>query len=238
MLFWDKESAPLFKEIKRLYGKSGYILVVTADHGSAFDERHPKFANGYDLYTATLHIPMLWCGPYFKPGDVRDTPVSLMDVLPTFVNLLGLGGDFSFEGTSLVPLLAGKLAAFNGRHIFHQFFLSEKAIKGKDPLQQVAVRSATHNYIWNRLKDTRELYDFTKDPWETNSLVGRKSKLTAEMHARLQALLYRVHKRYNPALKGGAETQGEDGAGEGSAEAGLGEESGSDGLGEETGEHP
>jgi arylsulfatase A-like enzyme len=226
MLFWDKESAPLFKEIKRQYGKQGYILVVTADHGSAFDERHPKFANGYDLYTATLHIPMLWCGPSFKPQDVRDTPVSLMDVLPTFVNLLGLGGDFTFEGTSLVPLLAGKLDAFAGRHIFHQFFLSEKAIKGKDPLQQVAVRSGTHNYIWNRLQDTRELYEYRKDPWETDNLVGGRAKLTSEMHARLQAWLYRVHKRYNPALKGHLGATQEESSAEESGESG-GSESGS-----------
>ena len=41
------------------------VVVVTGDHGVAFDPpRHEKFNYGYDLYSAVLHVPLIVHGPF------------------------------------------------------------------------------------------------------------------------------------------------------------------------------
>jgi len=63
-------------------------VIVTADHSTVF---HPNPAlrrghYGYDLYTATLNVPLIVNGPQVHPGRV-DELVSTMDITPTVLDL-------------------------------------------------------------------------------------------------------------------------------------------------------
>lgn len=166
------------------------LVVVTADHGESFDERHPTKHHGYDLHTNVLRVPMLFDMPGFTPRTV-DGLVSLMDVTPTLVNLARLKGKFDFEGTSLVPALLRE-EGLDDRVTFHTFYLPEDVKHGKDPLRLVAVRTARYNLIHDRQSNVYSLYDFTVDPVEKNNLFDRQPQVAAALQAQLQLWTFRV----------------------------------------------
>lgn len=64
------------------------IVIITSDHGEAFDD-HDNSRHGATVYEEELHVPLLVFGPGIVPGP-RDTPVSLVELLPTLLALAGL----------------------------------------------------------------------------------------------------------------------------------------------------
>jgi arylsulfatase A-like enzyme len=194
ILWWDQEMAPLLDEIDKLYAQTGYLLILTADHGASFDANHKRHTHGYDLHTSVLHIPMLYCSPHLAPKHVQQTPVTLLDMVPTLVNLCGLKApDSGFEGTSLVPLLTGT-QEWEERKVYHQFYLAEEHFRDKEALRAVAVRSADYNYIWNRKKDQYHFFNYSTDPFESKSLMDSEVDLAVEYDDLLKSWLFRVHK--------------------------------------------
>lgn len=83
------------------------IIAVVADHGEAFLE-HDVFGHRQDLSEEVLRIPMIFWGPGRVPAGKRvDAPVSLVDVLPTLVDLAELPPEPDLYGRSLRPLMEG-----------------------------------------------------------------------------------------------------------------------------------
>ena len=64
------------------------------------------------------------CGPGVAPGGVVSAPVSLVDVLPTLLEISEQEPDPSLPGTSLMPLATGggsPPAAFRDRPVFSEY---------------------------------------------------------------------------------------------------------------------
>jgi arylsulfatase A-like enzyme len=145
-------------------------IIFTADHSTVF---HPnpesrKYHYGYDLYTATLHVPLVVHGPGIVPGRVDD-PVSTMDIAPTILDLMKIPEPAQFNGTSLAPeLFAGQHDP--KRYLFHEYYLPEFILRGKDPLQIVSVRDAHWDLILDRDRGIYELYDWPADYYEQHDL--------------------------------------------------------------------
>ena len=76
------------------------VVVIAADHGEEFHE-HGVVGHGLDLYNETLQVPLLLLAPG-RPPAVADESVSLIDVAPTILDLIGAPAEPSFEGRSLV----------------------------------------------------------------------------------------------------------------------------------------
>jgi len=164
----DQQFGRLIEAIdQELAGKA--LVVVTGDHGVAFDEpRHQKFNYGYDLYTAVLHVPLIVHAPFVTPR-VLDGLVSTMDITPTLANLLRLPGPFRFEGVSLLPeLFTGK--SERPPELMHQMFLEEKLWKDQQPLERVALRTQKYNLLHDRKSGFYELYAWQDDYFETRDL--------------------------------------------------------------------
>jgi hypothetical protein len=82
------------------------VVVLTSDHGEALGE-HGAWGHGLNLYQEGVLVPLLARGPGVPPGDV-DTPVQLLDLGPTVLELMGVAGADGMVGRSL---LAGGSAA-------------------------------------------------------------------------------------------------------------------------------
>ncbi len=188
---WDSHITPLLDEVSKQF-KDGYVLIITADHGSAFDSRHARRTHGYDLHTPVLHIPLMVCSNHIPPRRVTETTVTLLDIFPTLANLLALDTSVALEGTSLVPLLFGPLE-WPRRLIFHQFYLAEKISQGADPLYAVSVRDGRYDYIWNRKKNDYSLYDWEADPFEETDLSDNSPELASHYDGILKNWLARVY---------------------------------------------
>jgi arylsulfatase A-like enzyme len=117
MSMYDAEVAAVDEEIGRLFDaleKSGILehalVIVTADHGEEFLE-HGIFGHGHNLFNTTVRVPLIIAGPGIPAGRVVSENVSLVDLAPTVLDLMGVKPEASFEGRSLVPLLRGAAPA-------------------------------------------------------------------------------------------------------------------------------
>lgn len=130
------------------------VLIVGSDHGEAFGQ-HDTTYHGQTLYEELLRIPLAIRVPGAAPRVV-DTPVSLIDVGPTVLDLAGLPTPGAFMGQSLLPLVRGEPAAL-GRPIIAEFWTKQALVVGA----RKVILDET---------GTVEVYDLGKDPNETMNL--------------------------------------------------------------------
>lgn len=168
LMLVDRDVGRVIDAIDSLY-KGEALIIVTADHGIAFDPpRHEKFNYGYDLSTAVLHVPLLFHASFIPKRDV-DSLVSTMDIVPTLLNLLRIPSLAPIEGTSLVPeLLRGERS--RPPELMHQMFLEERLWKHEEPLERVSLRTDRFNLLQDRKTGFFELYDYRRDYFETHDL--------------------------------------------------------------------
>ncbi len=88
------------------------LLIVAADHGTA---SHAGLLNpmpdrwGASYYSYAHRVPMIIVWPERIPAGVRiPGPVSMIDMLPTIVELAGLPAPEVLQGRSLAPVLLGR----------------------------------------------------------------------------------------------------------------------------------
>lgn len=81
-------------------------LVVTSDHGESLGE-HDIYFDHHGLYDETIWVPLLVRLPSGLEDRVTET-VSLLDVMPTVLDLLGIEASSPLDGWSLRPLLYGE----------------------------------------------------------------------------------------------------------------------------------
>jgi arylsulfatase A-like enzyme len=83
------------------------LLVFTADHGDYAGD-YGLQRKGVGVPECLIRIPLLVCGPGVAPQPAnRRDHVSLVDVLPTLGEALGLEVPYGVQGRSLWPLLTG-----------------------------------------------------------------------------------------------------------------------------------
>jgi choline-sulfatase len=76
------------------------IVIVTADYAEEFRE-HGSLQHGFALYQESVRIPLIVTGPGVPAGRVVTDNVSIVDVAPTALELLGVAPEPRFEGRSL-----------------------------------------------------------------------------------------------------------------------------------------
>ncbi|MCB9677551.1 MAG: sulfatase [Alphaproteobacteria bacterium] len=158
-------------ELERLYGQidDNDILVFFSDHGEEFWD-HGGYEHGHTLYDELLRVPFVLKGPGIPAGR-SDAPVSLLDLTPTVLDLLGLPPIPDADGKSLVALAKGDAAARTA-------FGSRKQAFGR-PLygfERWGVLDGTTK--WTTSEGNEELYDLAADPGEEDSLVeARRDEL-------------------------------------------------------------
>lgn len=134
------------------------IVVVTSDHGEGFLE-HDKLLHSYTPYDEVLQVPLVFRLPQglLTPVPEVESPVGLIDVMPTLLQLANLPAAPHAQGRSLVPLMRDEPTT-------ERWIFTESA-------EAAAVRSSTHKLI--RFHDGRhEFYDLRSDPEEQDPDTG------------------------------------------------------------------
>jgi arylsulfatase A-like enzyme len=102
--YTDQEVGRLIEGLKQRGVWDQALVVVLSDHGEEFAE-HGHFEHD-QLYRELLHVPLLVRLPGGRLGGTSVAgPCSLLDVMPTLLELLGLEGPETMQGHSLVPAL-------------------------------------------------------------------------------------------------------------------------------------
>ncbi|MBL8840318.1 MAG: sulfatase [Planctomycetes bacterium] len=102
----DRELERLAAELAARGRLDNAVIVVTSDHGESFGERGARLHRG-SLQRDTTHVPLIVRAPgLVAPDTVVATPVSLLAVPTTLLDLLGLQKG-AYPDASLAPWLSG-----------------------------------------------------------------------------------------------------------------------------------
>jgi arylsulfatase A-like enzyme len=148
-------------------------VIVVADHGELLGE-WDMYMHGRTLFEPLLHVPLLARGPGARPGPV-ETPVSLVDLAPTLLELAGLAAPPSFRGRSLAPALRGE--RLEDRPVVAELL---QTYREQDARQRhvLAVRDGSRKLLV-RTDGVVERYDLAADPDERRPLATRQGELGA-----------------------------------------------------------
>jgi arylsulfatase A-like enzyme len=156
------------------------FLVLTSDHGEEFLE-HGSVLHGRTQFDEVLRVPLILVGPGLPPGVRVREPVSLVDVMPTALALLGQPAPAGVDGVDLGPLWAGDGASLGERFLFGEADWRNEA----DEVLR-SVRRGPFKLIHDRRNGARRLYDLVRDPREQVNVVAEHPEIGDELWAALE----------------------------------------------------
>lgn len=108
--FMDAEIGRLLGALRRLQRYERTILVAVADHGEllGLHPGRPIQTHSTHLVRETLHVPLLVRVPGGFPPGVVAAQVTVVDILPTILDVLALPLPAHLAGRSLSPLALGR----------------------------------------------------------------------------------------------------------------------------------
>ena len=176
---YDDEIAESDAQVGRILDALGQdaassVIVVAADHGEAFGE-HGEISHSLFVYDTTLRVPLVIAGPGV-PTRTVGSPVSLVDVAPTVLPLLGLAR-LDSDGVDLAPTFTGADAP--ARDLYAESWAPLLDF-GWSPLR--SLRSQGFKYIE---APRAELYETARDPDETRDLAAADAPRAAQLRDRL-----------------------------------------------------
>lgn len=160
------------------FGNDTY-LVISADHGEAFGE-HGMYKHAFELWDVLTHVPLLVCGPGIQRQRIAERR-SHIDLVPTFLDLLGQPVPPNLPGKSLVPELTGKSAPENREPIYLE--LTEDS---HNPPRR-ALLYGDYKLIWSGPHDKFQLFNLKQDPAEDKDLSKTDPAALTDMVARYHA---------------------------------------------------
>ncbi len=206
-LAWEKLDSRLNEFCKQL--PENTIIVLTADHGESIRYRADRTwlgyfgrklrklfglaprrvdwrNHGFFLFEELIRIPFGIRGPGVPANAVIDKQVRQIDIAPTIVDLLGLGGVIETQGRSLVPLMHGRdiprLPAYiqTGR---------TDALRCWHGLRLPPYKYVEHPRYGPNLHLCPTLFDLKADQAETKNVAASKPDVALELRGKIDDVL-------------------------------------------------
>ncbi len=136
---------------------SRVVWIISADHGQAFGE-HGTTHHSKTLYDELIRVPLWIRIPGVEPRVV-DEFVSLIDLGPTILDLMGAPTPGTFMGQSLVPALRGLGLQLS------------RPLGAEGRLKQALLFPDGIKAIRDQRTHTQEVYDLNTDPTEADNIV-------------------------------------------------------------------
>lgn len=181
--YTDQIFGKLIDDLERLDLLDDTIIVVTSDHGEEFGE-HGGLGHSKTLYDEVLRVPLVvWAPGLVSAGRRIAEQISLVDVTPTLLDLLGVQAPAGLHGVSLRGLLNGEEQPLDEVRF-------AEGLNQETPRRRLLV-ARTKDYKWIQLEgdpEPSEVYDLRTDPGEKNpskdpALIARGRDLIARYRA-------------------------------------------------------
>ncbi len=170
----DEQIGKLLGVLDEIGVRERTLIVFVGDHGEGLGQHNEK-GHGLLIYDSTMHVPMIFSAPPpFPQGQVVHDQVSLVDVMPTILDLLGLPAQDDSDGITLLEKTS------DGRSSVYIETILPKYQHGWAPL--IGLRRLDHKLI---LAPESELYDLQLDPGEKDNLHQSESELAKELFEEL-----------------------------------------------------
>ena len=193
--YTDENIGVLLQTLEQLNIANRTLVVLTSDHGEEFLE-HGGTGHGQSLYEEQIRVPLIMRYPHVLPASrIIKERAKMIDIMPTILDLLGIGWDGHMEGASLLPLVRQDNIESHENYIFSETYLGY--FQGK---------AITHNkwkYIFTEVSELRdinklgpeELYDLDNDRGESRNLINQKPKIAKEFREKLLSFTRYAHER-------------------------------------------
>lgn len=178
----DRRLGELLAALARGGRRDDTLIVLTADHGEGLGD-HGYLGHVGALYEEQLLVPLILSWPGRLPaGETVETPVSLLDLLPTVTDLLSIPDDAPRLGRSLAPLI--ERAPGSGVDVP---IVAETAPGGLG-----AIIAGDLKLIADPSFQGAMLYDLARDPRETRNRAQDQPAQVAELAGMMTAQLARA----------------------------------------------
>lgn len=162
----------LFLEKNNLLAKT--LIIFTADHGESLGE-HKESTHGFFLYEGAIHVPLIFVTPFAEFHGVEVEPtVSLVDIMPTVLEMAGLSIPPTVQGKSL--LIYFKKPKRKERNLVYAETFYPRLHFGWSELR--CLQDGRWKLI---IAPEPELYNLELDPKERNNLAFQEKKLLTKM---------------------------------------------------------
>jgi arylsulfatase A-like enzyme len=145
------------------------VIIITSDHGEEFLE-HGGVLHGRTMYQELIHVPLVIRGPGLPQAKRIREMVSLVDVMPTLLGLVGIPNPPGLEGYDLCSLWRTPSSRLPDRLIF-----AEADHKNKENDIKRAVRGPRYKLHYDRLTKESHIYDLLNDPQERNNIAAKEA---------------------------------------------------------------
>ena len=155
------------------------IVILTSEHGDQMGDHN--ILQKSVLYEESIRVPLLVKVPWLESSDKKKKGrLSLSDLVPTMLDLMGADIPDQLHGRSRVPVMVGAetlddnnvVVEWNGRNL-------EPSANGVkfDEIQNRTKRAFISSDGWKLivgLEDKNELFDLNSDPEELSNLIDSK----------------------------------------------------------------
>jgi len=172
----DDQIGRILDALKRSGKAEETYIFFTADHGLAVG--HHGLMGKQNMFEHSMRVPLIVNGPALAKDRRIETPVYLQDIMPTTLELAGVGVPEHVQFKSLKPLLEGKKT----EHY--------EAIYGAYKDLQRMVRRGDYKLIYYPKIHKTLLFNLREDREEMMNLAGKKeyAGLVAELKGKLREL--------------------------------------------------
>jgi arylsulfatase A-like enzyme/Tfp pilus assembly protein PilF len=196
--FADHCVGQVLEKLRQLGLHDSTLIVITGDHGEMLGE-HGELNHGFFIYEGALRVPLVVRVPR-APAAPRqvDLPVSLIDIVPTVLSLVGAEVPKDVQGMDLSPWLAGRGAGGGARPLYAET-VTPTRYYGTSSLLGVIVDG------WKYIETSRpELYDLRSDPAEAVNLLLREPVRADALGKTLVSILTAAGRAPGPAPESAA----------------------------------
>ncbi|KAL2419247.1 Choline-sulfatase [Exophiala dermatitidis] len=159
------------------------IIIFTSDHGDMIGERGLWFKK--NVFEPAIRVPLIVYRPKQNGLPRISAPVSLVDILPTLVEVATGSTDAIFtehEGSSLLPLF---------KKDEPERMVMVEHIDGGTKAPRVMIRQGMRKLVFSEAYPT-QFYDLAADPCEVNNLADNSS-----VRQDVAAMIEEVHKLWD-----------------------------------------
>ncbi len=202
--FTDSHVGMVLRKLEELGLDGNTLVVLVADHGEEFFE-HGNKGHHRSLYREVLDIPFIVRFPERRyAGRVVDEQASLVDIMPTILDVTGVEGPTDMEGLSLLDFLGDTKRVLRGA-VYGELY-DKRGFN-----VQVARRTPSSTAIqhFNRILHPRrspwEYYDRSVDRDEQRDIhEERSAELTEQLDLMARWLQQRwmVHREFQARSQG------------------------------------
>jgi arylsulfatase A-like enzyme len=177
--FMDSQIGRLVDLLKRWGRLDRTLVVVMSDHGEGLDE-HGETTHTLFVYDSTMRVPWILSSPALFEEElvVTDRVVSIVDFMPTVLDLLGVRRTGASDGIN--PMVA---APGTDRAVYVET-IATLTRHGYAPLH--GLRRLDDKYIE---APRPEYYDVAADPGETENLAEQRQELAASLRRQLTVMM-------------------------------------------------